>query len=319
MRDIWNWAIKNLSHIFSLIGIGLTIYLGVSAPSWWEDIKQERFLDARNDLQQSIKELVYSDSTCTIEEIVVLMEAKQLQLSQSYPYTVKEILTQVQDSFMQDRFLPLEDRRRLVNELKELKAAISPSTGPDKIYVRSHYIRWYDIIPILSVVLPITLAFIGIRSIYLKRRAEKEKDQEIANIENQVAEPARRSPYNEAQNYEKQIIEIIRDHPNVKDLQQANPHDLFDAKFTYNNKQFFLEVKYLTRTSVGLASFNQFLNYSHGLEGYFWFVYNTDLTAMVKRRAAEENHWTKNKRLTLIKATTPEEFKLMLPKLLSDH
>src|SRR5690606_16399407 len=102
METFWKWIIKNLSNIFGLIGILLTLYFGVLyVPSWLREAQQEKFISAQRNLQQSVKELIYSDSICTYSEIDVLIKAKELKLNQTYPLSPEEILTETQESFMQ--------------------------------------------------------------------------------------------------------------------------------------------------------------------------------------------------------------------------
>ena len=74
MKKFWNWILQNLSHIFSVIGIALSLYFGVwYVPDWLAENHREKIINAQKNLEQSIKELVFADTICTYHEINVLI------------------------------------------------------------------------------------------------------------------------------------------------------------------------------------------------------------------------------------------------------
>lgn len=315
MKAFWNWIIKNLANIFGLFGIILTLYFGVFyVPSWLREAQQEKTQSAKDNLEQSVKELIYSDSTCNYSEIETLIKAKELELNQTYPNTPTEILTIVQESFMQDRFLPLEKRKELMMELELLKKQIPESTETKIEKSKSKESTW--IFEWLSIIASIVGVIAGVISFFFKFRTEKEKDEEI---ENQIIETENlKTNIEYAIDFEKQIIRTIENHKGVKIIRTPEQRDFgFDLEFDFKNKRYFVEVKYLTRSKVGLNSFQRFIAYQKGLEGEFWFVYNTGLTDMVKRKAEE---WNKisypNRKVVLISAENEIDFKNQLIKLL---
>lgn len=315
MKAFWKWIVKNLSNIFGLIGILLTLYFGVFyVPSWLREAQMEKFINAQRNLQQSVKELIYSDSICTYPEIEVLIKAKELKLNQAYPLSPEEILTETQESFMQDRFLPLEKRKELISKIESLKKEIPKNTNTQLEKAESKSSVWF--FEWLSILISLIGVVAGIISFYLKYKTEKEKDEEI---ESQIIESENlKSNIEFAFDYEKQIINIINNLSGAKVLKTPSERDFgFDLEFEYMNKRIFIEAKYLTRSKVGLNSFMRFIAHQKGLEGEFWFVYNTDLTEMVKRKADEMNKLTEpNRRIVLIKAENGKEFSNQLNKIL---
>ena len=315
MKAFWKWIVKNLSNIFGLIGILLTLYFGVFyVPSWLREAQQEKFINAQRNLQQSVKELIYSDSICTYPEIEVLIKAKELKLNQTYPLSPEEILTETQESFMQDRFLPLEKRKELISKIESLKKEIPKTTNTQLEKAESKSSVWF--FEWLSILMSLIGVVVGIISFYLKYKTEKEKDEEI---ESQIIESENlKSNIEFAFDYEKQIINVINNLSGVKVLKTPSERDFgFDLEFEYKNKRIFIEAKYLTRSKVGLNSFMRFIAHQKGLEGEFWFVYNTDLTEMVKRKADEMNKLAgPNRRIVLIKAENGTEFSNQLNKIL---
>lgn len=70
MGTFWNWIIRNISHVFSFLGLCLTLYFGVFyVPGWLEDVQKEKFRGAQENLEQSVKELIFSDSLATFAEL----------------------------------------------------------------------------------------------------------------------------------------------------------------------------------------------------------------------------------------------------------
>lgn len=315
MKTFWKWIGKNLSNIFGLIGILVTVYLGVFyVPGWLKQSQQEKVLNAQRNLQQLVKELIYSDSVCTFSEISILIKAKEIELNQSYPLSAEDLLTQVEESFMQDRFLPLEKRKALVSEIelikkqipKQLKNQILKTENKTKVVL----FEW------LSVILSILGGILALISFYSKFKTEKAKDEEI---ENQIITTENSSPNVDfAYDFEKQITNIIGNYPGVKIKQSSKENDFgFDLEFEFKQKPYFVEVKYLMVSKVGLSSFNRFLHNQKGLEGEFWFVYNTELTEMVKQRAEEMiKLFSPGRKIILIKADDINNFKKQLLNLL---
>ncbi len=79
MKEVCKWVIKNLSNIFGIVGIFLTLYFGVFyVPSWLREVQQGKIQSAKDNLNQSVKELIYSDLTCNYSEIETLIKAKKL-------------------------------------------------------------------------------------------------------------------------------------------------------------------------------------------------------------------------------------------------
>ena len=120
-----NWLLKNISSIFSVVGILLTIYFGVYyAPSWLEEIQNEKLKNAESEIQKSVKELVYSDSIFKVSEVKSLVRAKEISLGINYPFSMTDILTKTQESFMEDKFLPLNRRKSLMEEIEIVKSSL---------------------------------------------------------------------------------------------------------------------------------------------------------------------------------------------------
>ena len=70
------------------------------------------------------------------------------------------------------------------------------------------------------------------------------------------------------------------------------------------------------RSKVGLNSIERFISSIKGKEGNFWFIYNTDLTDMVKRRVEAINDFSEGREIKLIQASNVHDFEKQIDKLL---
>lgn len=314
MKTFWNWIVQNLSHIFSVAGILLSLYFGIwYVPDWLAENQREKIINAQKNLEQSIKELVFADTICSYSEINILIKAKELEISESYPLQPNEILVKVQESFMQDRFLPLLKRKQLMSEIEIIKKQIPVTNIKPKIKESNKA----SILGFVSIILTVISVTIGILSYYLRYIREKEKDEEIAN---QINESESLSiQIDSGLSYENKIINVIKNFPGAKLIENQKIDYGFDVIFEFQDKTFYVECKYLIRSKVGLSSLERFVNQSQGLEGDFLFVYNTDLTKMVKSRIADLQRvlfLNTKRKVHLIKASNENEFEAELFKLL---
>lgn len=314
MRIITNWITRNLSNIFGLVGIALTIYFGsVYVPTWNKENLNEKLNSAQQQSIQSIKELVYSDSTVTIDEIKSMIFAKELDKKVAIPYSFYEILTLTQNSFMEDKFLPLSKRKELIKEIEQLKTILLPEQAQEEVKRAKTQNGSIDWMTIFSIIISLVAGLAGLVSFYFKVRLDKEKQEEIANeVEHSTTDVSFRDF---AIRTEKDFIEAIRDI--VGPVVTISSRDEgYDLQFDKGDKKYFVEFKLLTRSKVGLGSFKQFLNSIKDQTGEAWFVYNTDLTPLVEREAKEFSDNNKQVNLRLMKVSNRKELQDKVKELL---
>jgi len=316
MKQFWEWVVRNLSNIFSGIGILLTLYMGVFyVPTWLDEAQYEKNINAQKELVQSIKELAYSDSICYPNEISILVKAKEIELNKQYPMSTQNLLTKVQESFMQDKFLPLEKRKLLISKIETIKDYFKD----DNVIEENRYEKSHNALSTLSIIVSLLTVFVGIVSFYLKFKTEKEKDEEI---ESQIIGTENYSSNIEfAFEYEKKLLRIVRNYPNIEVVKTSNFSDFsFDILFEYKHVNHYLEARYLSKSKVGLSSIQKFINSIQGLEGVFWFVHNTELTNMTKRKINEAINMLANERRSIyvIKAESEYDFQIQFNKIMDE-
>lgn len=305
MRKIFDWIIRNLSNIFGIIGILLTLYFGVVyVPTWYKEDQNEKLNSAQQQSIQSIKELVYNDSTVTVNEITAIVYAKELDEKVTIPYTFYEILTLTQNSFMEDKYLSLNKRKELIREIEQLKTKLLPEQAQDEIKKNKASKSSFDFLTIFSIVFSIITGVVGLVSIYFKVRLDKEKQEEISNeVEQSTIDISFKDFEN---NTQKDFIAAIKDTVG-KDVTIPKHDEGYDLHFTQENKQYYVEFKILTKSKVGLGSFKQFLNRIKDQTGEAWFIYNTDLTPLVEREAKQFSESNRNIVLRLLKVNNKNE------------
>src|SRR5690606_38350225 len=130
-----------------------------------------------------------------------------------------------------------------------------------------------------------------------------EIDNQIAQTENMVS--SRETGYE----FEKGILNIISKRKEVKiTCDFTVPSHEFDIEFQYKGQPYFVEIKYFMRSKVGLNSIERFISSLKGKEGNFWFIYNTDLTDMVKRRVEAINDISEGRKIELIQVSNVKDF-----------
>jgi hypothetical protein len=313
MKALWLMFLRNLSNIMSLVGILLSVYFGVYyVPEWLADAEKQKLINAQVQIEQSVKELIYSDSACTYQEVQSLIKAKEIALEREYPFSVEQILITVESSFMDDKFLPLVTRRALIAESQSIRKAIPPHT-----MVKQEENTYLDFLSWASIALTILAAVGGFTGLYLRFIREKEAQEEISNHVIQAESEV--YIQNTVSSFENAIIEELHTFPGVEMLERFQGRDHgFDIGFEYGGKYIYVEVKYLTRSMVGLATIQKFFANQIGLEGEFWLVCNASLTKMSTNRFNEmQEKLNGNRASKLVQVNSATEFREKLTTLLS--
>lgn len=311
-----NWLITNLSNLLSITGIILTLYFGIFyIPSWLKEAKTEKQNNAVKDIKQSIKELVYNDSLVNIYEISTLIEAKEIELNQNFPYSTKQVLTISQESFAEDNFLPIERRKELIKKIEILKKQL-PKPKETKHNVDN--ISSISLVSLTSILLTLSTVIFGIIGIFKRKKEEDNIKEELGNEINITNEYQIKFENNRQQ--EQNLIKIIEEIEGINILEYGSNFDKgYDLKFNYNNKDYFVEFKFLTKSKVGLQTINKIINFTRYNNSEIWLIYNTDLTSMVKDLINDfnEKHVKENVVFRPIKFNNVEIFQIEIQKLLN--
>lgn len=308
------WIVDNASNLLSAIGIFLTLYFGIFyVPSWLKEYQDAKINSALFDIQQSVKEIAYSDSTISISEIEALIKAKEIGLKQSLPYRTEEILTLSQESFMDDKFLPLSKRRTLIAKLELLKKDFSSQATPVDTQTQKAKLEISYLPEIASTLLTLIFVSLGLFSSYFKFRKDKAKDEEIENSINQVeVETLNNTPLAEnyknyrdtAMEYEKSLGEEIGKYPGVEIIAGDSRIDAgYDLAFVHDGKTYYVEFKWFSKNKIGINTIERFLLEMRNKEGEGWFISNLPLTNLAEERIARFNSRFSKKKLRSVLIT----------------
>ncbi len=303
----------NFGTVFSILGFFATIYLGIFyVPTWLQESQNERKKNAENEILQSVKELVFSDSTFSLDELPSLIRAKEIGLKESFPLSLEDILTKTEESFMEDKFLPLTKRKELINKIEQIKKQLPKEvkTVSEKSESKS-WLSWFSIvISILSVIL-------GIISAFIKFKVDKDKDAEIQNELQDLTSDKDLFEY--GYEYEKNIESAIRKRQDllIEEEQQGLDKGI-DIVFSKGDNRYFVEAKYLRKSKIGLSTFQKLIHFLKDKSGEAWLIYNTDLTPLVEEKIKEFNRENKAIKIFPIKlpksSEFPDKLNMLLPK-----
>ena len=168
----------------------------------------------------------------------------------------------------------------------------------------------------VSIFFTCILGIIGFTSLYLKYKNDKTKQEEVdAQIAQLDSSTGAQSYY---RTYEQEVCNIIKSYSGVEIVEeQIGKVSGYDMVFLYNNEEYYVEIKYLTKSKVGLGSLQRFLESVKGKEGNFWFIYNTEITELFRKKVKTLNSISSKRRIELIKIETPIDLESKLKTLLN--
>lgn len=316
MNRFKDWFFENWGNFFSFLGLIAAIYFGVFyVPNHIKKAASEKEIAIHNDILKSTKELIYSDSICTLTEVQNLISGKEVKNEIQYKYSLEQLLLQTQDAFMEHKFLPLQKRKALIEEIEILKGSIADNSSVNEPESSKSNFNRDTIQGVLSVLISIIAVFLGVISFWFKMRIEIAKTEEIENIVANEINVKNVNIRGSAFEYEKSIIETIKKELNIKDEGlDVDPNSEIDFKFNYKDKRNYVFVKYLTRSKIGLGTIQSFFYTLVGRKGNAIIVYNTDLTTMVLREAEKFKTHYPEMNVIFLKAQNSEEFKSKFKK-----
>lgn len=312
-KTMGEWFLKNFWNFFNVLGFVLTIYFGVFyVPEWLQESQNERLKNAQNEIQQSVKELVFSDSTFTIAELTSLVHAKEITLKEKFPLSFSDILTKTEESFMEDRYLPLTKRRELIQEIETIKLKL-PKETPATIAEQKTQDNGFLWTEWLSIIGSIIAVIIGLISTFVKYQSDKDKEEEIKNESHDLTPPMEIGKY--AYEFEKQIESVLQNRKDIKLSTESHDRGI-DFEFSHGDKKYFVEAKYLSKSKIGLNTFHQLIYFLRDKTGEAWLIYNTDITPLVAKEIESFNQINKDMKLKTIRVTSAKEFADKLNELL---
>ncbi|EGR3406532.1 TPA: restriction endonuclease [Vibrio parahaemolyticus] len=304
MNLFFKWVFKNAWNLFGALGVAGTFYFSLMyVPDYVKDITTGKVNVIHESLMDDVQELIFYEKSISINDVDMFIRGKELKQGISYPYTSEELLLQVQERFMGNKFIPLEKRESLLTSINKLRANYTPPSKPVE--------KEFDWTPVFSWLLSAfgaVIAIIGASSIVGKLKSDKETEADIISgdiIINHHSGSMSASAYE----YEKMVGDILSGlglTPNT----ESSEYDFLVEK---NGQEFVVEVKKY-RKLLGLGTARSFLNMvlASGKGGVL--VVSSGITQRAKDLIQEHNQISDNQKIHVVTGDSKDKVKSQLSK-----
>lgn len=184
---------NNFSIVYTIIGIVSTIYLSCFFVPDYLIEKEQTKINAINDaLISDLGKLLISGNIIEVSAINSMIKGKEIKANIKYPYSIKELLIQTQESTFANELIPGDVKNMLNTRLEELLKALSNTTSFDQPE-QSHESTIAKILKnnqakiYLVASLGILLSLVGIYSIYYQYHLNKRVYLKTLFEENRIA------------------------------------------------------------------------------------------------------------------------------------
>ena len=243
---------KNIWNIIGVIGTVATLFFGIYGlviiPNYAIDANRQRQESANNEIVRDIKEIMFSDFRIDSLLIPTLVQGKEIKYNIIFPKSNNDVLVEVQESFMSDKFLSLEQRLNLHKKIDSLKLvtpkkpeAVEKSETKESIFSTFTYA-----LSILSLIISALMIY----ALITKRKQQINDEVEKKFEEIQEVRPETIIDY---RNFESLVYDAIKRLKLEFEDNTRNPKEVsFDFLINHNNKKIGVEVK--SRLSKGALS-----------------------------------------------------------------
>lgn len=310
MKSTFDWIIKNAWNLFGAIGVAGTFYFSlVHVPDYVKEINTSKVSVIHESLLDNLQEFLFHDQTINIEDVRSFIEGKELKYGVDYPYNPDEVLIQIQERFMGNKFIPLAKRETLLENIKSVRAtysepAIEQSNSLDKL----NYLAWF-----LSM-LGVFTAIVGAASLWRKIKYDRETEADIDIVEVESREH-RGTVTSGIYEFEKMVGDVLSE-LGVLQSPSNSSHD-FGYDFIANgvNGAFIVEVKRYKRM-LGVGTARGFMHaVSESKKGGILIV-SSGVTQRTKKLVNEHNKISESNKVFIVVGDSKDIIKEQLTELL---
>lgn len=315
------WIVKNFWNLFGVIGVLGTFYFSLFyVPDYVKQISTAKSTVIHESLMDDVQELIFYEQSVDINDIETLIKGKELSQGATYPFSVNELLIQVQERFMGNKFVPLDKRKSLIEKIDSLREK-TPTVEQET----ETKFDWLTFLPWLMSGIGIFISILGAVSLSEKFKRDKEVEVDIGSEDNEniiiQSINVSSSPFiHAALEYEKLIGRLLED-LGVKILAQEKsgpdrPVTMPDYIIDSTNGNFIVECKRYKKL-VGLNTIRQFLyqTLEHGKKGIF--VTASELTKRSMEAVNRHNDANADMQVFIAQGTNKDELKEQLRNILS--
>ncbi|MCK5469963.1 MAG: hypothetical protein KAI99_15685 [Cyclobacteriaceae bacterium] len=185
--------LNNFSIVFTIIGITATIYLSCFfIPDYLVEKEESKIKGVSEELISDLSKLLISGNEIELSAINSMIKGKEIKAGIEYPYSIKELLIQTQESVFANELIPGEVKNLLNLKLEGLLTSLSTTTSYDdpdekkdatfKKIIKNNKVKIY-----LVASLGILLSLFGIYSLYYQYHLNKRVYLKSLFEENKVA------------------------------------------------------------------------------------------------------------------------------------
>jgi len=239
------WIQNNIWNLVGAIGTIATLSFGLIGllivPDYVKDIEYQKQKTANVELISDMQELVYTNQKIDSALVITLITGKEIKYGINFPYSPDSLLIELQESFISQRFLPIELRKELYDRTDSIRYQISKSQiskiGKSKSEKSS---MWQILLSIISSLLIALSAgiFYGL-IIRRKKEVEKEVEEKIEEIEQN--RPSNLINYKKFEQLVASVLEKF-DYELIDYTQKPQDYG-FDFLIKKNDKSIAVEVK----------------------------------------------------------------------------
>ncbi|WP_168232570.1 restriction endonuclease [Pseudomonas veronii] len=201
-----SWVLKNGWNLFSVIGVIGTFYFAiVYVPDYVKEISDSKISLARESLSADLQEILFYDKKIDYSEVGSLIRGREIKLGFNYPYSAKDLLLEVQDRFVSNKFISLDRRQELVATIDGII-----SSAPKDRELSKPSVDWPMMMAYVISVLGAIIASLGLKSLTNKLQADREIVVDIAGGEI-VINQGSDSAFVQAVQYENLVSEVLKD------------------------------------------------------------------------------------------------------------
>lgn len=310
MKSILNWVMKNGWNIFSFIGVIGTFYFSlIYVPGYVKDITAAKVNITHESLVDDVQELLFYNKKLTIDDINSFIKAKELEQGTPYPYSSDELLLQIQDRFMGNKFIPLEKRESLMDTVKSIRSTYSKPKVAEKKNINED-----SLVSMFVSAIGALIAAIGTYSIFRKIKIDKEIEADITSgdVINNLVYPNLTPGSKE---FESMVGEVLNELGVLSERVEAGKDDGYDFEIKTQEQNYIVEVKRYSKL-LGLATAREFIYKVNQSGKGGILIVSSGFTERTKQLINEHNALSENQKVYLVVAKAKTELKDILAKIL---
>lgn len=254
IKNGWKWALSHFWNLFSIVGVIATFYFSLFyIPGYAKENLYSKSALAQQEIIQDLGENIYNGNSFAIKDVVALIEQKEIFYKIDFPYSVKQTMLLVKNHFSNNHYIPLDKRNSISKLIQSQVDNIKESSVPEK--------EWWDVdySKIISVILALLTALVGLLSIIQKNKQDAEVEIELDDENNPFEEG---TVSHRGFEYTQMVGEVLKELgvEVPKELRNSPQQPVYGPEFEIQSEKgrFLIETK-AYRQKVGVNTIRGFL------------------------------------------------------------